>query len=172
MIAASLRTTISLSAVRKIGAELHQLLPLLLAQRRRPARDDGSDLAFYSVYGLQRFVPAALQLAGHEAIGGIDGVVLPTGMRGLVARLLKGQFELPLCGRCLARLGRDRLDGRINAKRLQDAQHFFADCSVNAQAADRDASRRAMVHAGAVAAIAAKLAAVRHMHLAAAMTTA
>jgi hypothetical protein len=34
------------------SAELHQLLPLLLAQRRRPARNDGSDLAFYSVHGL------------------------------------------------------------------------------------------------------------------------
>src|SRR6202022_2513704 len=78
----------------EIDAELHQLLPLLLAQRRRPARDDGSGLAFYFAYGLQRLVPAALQLAGHEAIGGIDCVVLPTGMRGLVARLLKGQLEL------------------------------------------------------------------------------
>src|ERR1700680_2907110 len=86
----------------EIGAKLHQPLPLRLTQRRRPARDDRSDLAFYSVYGLQRLVPAALQLAGHEAIGGIDGVVLPTGMRGLVARLLKGQFGLPLSGRCLA----------------------------------------------------------------------
>src|ERR1700693_2066593 len=72
----------------EIGAKLHQALPLLPAPRRRPARDDGSDLAFYCVYGLQRLVPAALQLAGHEAIGGIDGVILPTGMRGLVARLL------------------------------------------------------------------------------------
>ena len=31
----------------------------------------------------------APQLAGHSAIGGIDGVVLPTGIRGLVTRLLK-----------------------------------------------------------------------------------
>jgi len=53
----------------EIGAELHQPLLLLLAQRRRPPRDDGSDLAFNCVYGLQRLVPAALQLAGHEAIG-------------------------------------------------------------------------------------------------------
>ncbi len=76
----------------EIDAEPHQLLLLLLAQRRRPACDDGSDFAFYSVHGLQRVVPAALQLAGHQAIVGIDGVVLPTCMRGLVARLLKRQL--------------------------------------------------------------------------------
>ena len=32
-------------------------------------------------------------------------------MRGLVARLLQRQLQLPLCGRCLARLSLDRLDG-------------------------------------------------------------
>jgi len=39
---------------------------------------DIGDLIFYSVDGLQRLVPAALQLAVHQAIGRIDGVVLPT----------------------------------------------------------------------------------------------
>jgi hypothetical protein len=73
----------------EIEAKLHQLSPLLLALRRRPAREDVSDLAFYSVDGLQWLVPAALQLASHQAIGRIDGVVLPTGMSSLVARLLK-----------------------------------------------------------------------------------
>ena len=73
----------------EIDAKLHQPLPLLLAQRRRPAREYVSDLAFYFVDGLQCLVPAALQLASHQAIGRIDGVVLPTGMRDLVARLLK-----------------------------------------------------------------------------------
>ena len=41
-------------------------------------------------------------------------------MRGLVPRLLKRQVKLPLCGRCLARLGLDRIDGSINAKRFQE----------------------------------------------------
>ena len=50
-------------------------------------RDDSSDLAFYYVHGLQCLVPAAPKLAGHQAIRGIDSVVLPTGMRGLVTRL-------------------------------------------------------------------------------------
>src|SRR6195256_3288905 len=92
-------------------------------------------------------------------MGGIDGVVLPTGIRGLVTRLLKRQLKLPLCGRCLASLSLDRLDGGINAERLQDSQHLCADGSVDAQAADRDAARRAVVRAGAIAAVAAQLAA-------------
>ena len=73
----------------EVRAEPHQLLPLPFAQWWRPGGDDGSDFAFYSVHGLQCIVPAALQLSGHQAIGGIDGIVLPSGMRGLVPRLLK-----------------------------------------------------------------------------------
>jgi hypothetical protein len=49
----------------EISAELHQLLSLPFAPWWRLGRDDGSDLAFYSVHGLQCVVPAALQLAGH-----------------------------------------------------------------------------------------------------------
>jgi len=116
----------------EIGAKLHQLLPLPFPQRRRLGRHNGSDLAFYSVHGLQCLVPAALQLAGHQAIGGIDRIVLPPGMRGLIARLLKRKLKLPLCGRCLARLGLDRPDGGINAERLEDAQHLSANGSVDA----------------------------------------
>ena len=85
---------------------------------------------------------------------------------------MKRQLKLPLCGRCLASLSLDRLDGGINAERLQDSQHLCADGSVDAQAADRDAARRAVVRAGAIAAVAAELAAVGHMQLAAGMTSA
>jgi hypothetical protein len=84
------------------------------------------------VHGLQCLVPAALQFAGHQAIGGIDRIVLPTGMRGLEARLLKRQLKLPLRGRCRARLGLDRSDGGIRAKRLQDTQYLRANGSVDA----------------------------------------
>src|ERR1700757_4949004 len=66
----------------EIGTELHQLLTLSLAQRR----------------GLPRLVPAPLKLTGHQTIGGIDGIVLSTGMSGLVPRLLQRQLELSLCG--------------------------------------------------------------------------
>ena len=82
----------------EIGAELHQVLPLLLAQGRRLPRLERGDLALDPVHDLQRLVPAALQLAGHQAIGGIDSIILPTGMRRREARLLQRQLELPLGG--------------------------------------------------------------------------
>src|SRR3982074_975826 len=85
---------------------------------------------------------------------------------------MKGQIKVPFFGRCLASLSLDRVAGATNAERLQDSQHLCADGSVDAQAADRDAARRAVVRAGAIAAVAAELAAVGHMQLAAAMTTA
>jgi hypothetical protein len=111
--APSLRTTISLSAVRRIllrvaavaagcdqassrsAPSLPQLLPLPLTQRRWFPCHDCRDLAFNTLRRQKRFVPAALQLAGHEAIGWIDGIVLLTCMAGLVTRLLQRQLELP-----------------------------------------------------------------------------
>jgi len=77
--------------------------------------------------GQQRVVPAALQLAGHEAIARIDRVVLAARVRSLISYLLKRQLELPLCGRYLVRLGLDRLGGGVNAERLEDAQHLCGD---------------------------------------------
>src|ERR1700739_1821954 len=82
----------------EIGTELHQLLPLPLTQRRWFPCHDCRDLAFNTLHRQKRLVPAALQLAGHEAIGWIDGIVLLTCMAGLVTRLLQPQLELPLCG--------------------------------------------------------------------------
>jgi hypothetical protein len=50
------------------------------------------------MHSLQRLVPAPLKLTGHQTIGGIDGIVLSTGMGGLVPRLLQRQLELSLRG--------------------------------------------------------------------------
>ena len=86
------------SADDQIGTELHQLLTLSLAQRRWLPRHDCGDLAFNAMHSLQRLVPAPLKLTGHQTIGGIDGIVLSTGMGGLVPRLLQRQLELSLRG--------------------------------------------------------------------------
>ena len=72
----------------EVGAELHQLLALHLAQGQRLPRLDGGDVALDPVHDLQRLVPAPLELASHQTIGGIDSIVLPARMRGLEARLL------------------------------------------------------------------------------------
>jgi hypothetical protein len=82
----------------EIGAELQQMPPLLLAQGRRLPRLKCGDLAFDPVRHLQRLVPTALQLASDQTIGGIDSIILPTGMRCREARLLQRHIELPLGG--------------------------------------------------------------------------
>src|SRR6266851_2574062 len=124
-----------------------------------------------NVHGLQCLVPAPLELAGHQTIGGIDSIVLPARMRGLEARPLQRQLQLPLGGRRLARLGIERLDRRIDAKRLQNPQHLRADGIIGAQAAERDAAHGAVVHESTLAMIAPRLAAVGYIHLAAAVAT-
>ena len=82
----------------EVGAKLHQLLPLHLAQGRRLPRLKCGDLTFDPVHHLQRLVPTALQLASDQTIGGIDSIILPTGMRRREARLLQRHIELPLGG--------------------------------------------------------------------------
>ena len=62
----------------EIGAELHQMPPLPLTQWRGLLGLECGDLPFDPVHDLQRLVPASLQLAGYEAIGGIDRVILST----------------------------------------------------------------------------------------------
>ena len=57
-------------------------------------------------------------------------------MRRREVRLLKRQIELPLCGRDLARLSCERFHCGIDAERLQYPQHFRADGSIRAQAAE------------------------------------
>ena len=63
----------------------------------------------------------------------------------------------------------DRFECGLDAERLQDAQDLVADRRIDAQAADRNATRGAVVRARAVAIVAADLAAVVDMQLAAAV---
>src|SRR5271166_7145425 len=92
-------------------------------------------------------------------------------MRGFVARLLQRQLQLALgCGR-RARLRLDRFERSLDAERLQDAQDLVADRRIDAQAADRNAARGAVVRTRTVAIVPAQLPAIVHMELAAAVAT-
>src|SRR5215467_226867 len=76
-------------------------------------------------------------------------------------------------GRCrLTRLGLNRLDGGVDAERLDDAQNLGADGGVDLNAPDRDAPFRAVVRASAVARVAPDIAAVVHVQLAPAVAAA
>jgi hypothetical protein len=79
-----------------IGAKRYEAPPLRLAKWRRTARDQGRDVALDLDDRLQGLVPSALQLAGDEPVGWIDGIVLASGMGGLIARLLQRELQLPL----------------------------------------------------------------------------
>ena len=57
-------------------------------------------------------------------------------MRRREVRLLKRQIELPLCGRGLACLSRERLHCSIDAERLQYPQHFRADGIIGTRATE------------------------------------
>jgi len=109
----SLRTTISLRAARGILLRVSVVaagcdqassrsVPISIKCRRSRSPNGAGFLAssvaiFDPVHDLQRLVPASLQLAGYEAISGIDRVILSTRVSSLVARLLKRKCQLPLC---------------------------------------------------------------------------
>src|SRR5215813_9901269 len=82
----------------KIGTELLQLPPLFLSQRGRLLRLDLGNLDLEPTHDLQLLIPAALELASHQTIGGINSIVLPSGIRRREVCLLQRQFELSLCG--------------------------------------------------------------------------
>ena len=90
-------------------------------------------------------------------------------MGRLITRLGQRQLKLLLDRRRFACLRVQNLDCRVHSKWREDAQDLGADRRVRGAIAERDAARRAVVHAGAIAIIAAELAAVVHLQLAAAM---
>lgn len=110
--------------------------PPSVAQGRRLLPVQLGNLTLEPMHDLQRLIPAALQLAGHQTIGGIDSIILPASMRRREVRLLKRQIELPLWGRNLARLSRERFHRGIDAERLQHPQHFRADGNIGTEAAE------------------------------------
>src|SRR5712671_4954986 len=95
----SLRTMISSRQAREIGAERHQLLFLLLIERRRSQRRAGRHLPLDPLYVFKRDVPTSLELVGDQPVRWINGIVLPSSASCLVASLLQGQLVLSL-GRC------------------------------------------------------------------------
>src|ERR1700730_12747374 len=82
----------------EIGAKPQKAPPLLPAEGPRLLRLKCGELDFDPVPHLQRLVPPALQLASDQTIGGIDSIILPTGMRRREARLLQPHIALPLGG--------------------------------------------------------------------------
>jgi hypothetical protein len=73
---------------REIGAERHQLLFLLLIERRRSQRRAGRHLPLDPLHVFERDVPASLELVGDQPVRWINGIVLPSSVSCLVTSLL------------------------------------------------------------------------------------
>src|SRR5271154_3392474 len=90
-------------------------------------------------------------------------------MGGPEMRLLQRQLQLPPRGRRFAPLSLQHPERGIDAEWLQDPENLGANGMISAQTTERDAPPHAMVHASALAVIAARLAAITHIQLAAAL---
>src|SRR5215472_11434371 len=82
----------------EIDTEPHQLPPLSLSQRGRLFRLQLGNLALETMYDLQCLIPAALELASHQSVGGINSIILPPGIR-----------RRELCGRAVRKYPAERI---------------------------------------------------------------
>src|SRR5271163_1374413 len=90
-------------------------------------------------------------------------------MGGPEMRLLQRQLQLPPRGRRFAPLSLQHPERGIDAEWFQDPENLGANGMISAQTTERNAPPHAMVHASALAVIAARLATIAHVQLAAAM---
>jgi hypothetical protein len=102
----------------------------------------------------ERAVPARLEFAGHQPVGGIDCTLLTEGAVGGVARCL--QITAKSLAYLIPPLPNFVLSGRRggDGAGANHAEERFLDCVINAQATEGDAARLSMVHPAAVAAVA------------------
>lgn len=92
-------------------------------------------------------------------------------MGSLVTCLSECQLELPPSRRHFSGLSFERPDRSVHAEWPQDMQKLRSDSLIRCEASEGDAPLGAMVHDGALAVVAARLAAVAHVQFSAAMAT-
>jgi hypothetical protein len=114
----------------------------------------GSDLAFDFRHTRERLVPARLQFAGHQPIGRVGSIVLPKGAIGCIAR----RFEIAL--ECFAHLIPPLVGlflggyGCRNSTWADHGEKRFLNGVIDPQTTKGDATRLAIVHPAAAAAVA------------------
>src|SRR5258708_20055978 len=102
----------------------------------------------------ERPVPARFKLARHQPVRGVSGIVLPEGSVGGIARRFEVATEsiahlIPPFPGFLGGSG-----CRSDSARTDDVKQCFLDCIIDAQSAEANAVRAAIVHPDAAAAIA------------------
>src|SRR4051812_45742050 len=112
------------------------------------------DLGFYLAHARERRVPPRLQLARHQPVGRVGGIVLAEGAVGGIAR----RFEI--AAKRLAHLVASLYGLLLRRRRCGDgagtdhAQQGLLDRVVGAQSAEGDAARFALVQPAPAAAVA------------------
>src|SRR4029077_10372677 len=112
------------------------------------------DLAFDLRRVSERPVPARFKLTRHQPVRGIGGIVLPESPVGGIARRFEVATEsiAHLIAPFPGSLGRSGCSG--DSARTDDAKQCFLDGIIDAQSAEGDAVRAAIVHPGAATAVA------------------
>src|SRR5258706_15899970 len=102
----------------------------------------------------ERPVPARFKLARHQPVRGVSGIVLPEGPVGGIARRFEVATEsiAHLIPPFPGFLGGSGCSG--DSARTDDAKQCFLDCIIDAQSAEGDAVRAAIIHPGTAAAVA------------------
>src|SRR3954447_13171069 len=99
----------------------------------------------------ERSVPARFKLTRHQPVRWVSGIVLPESPVGGIARRFQIATEsiahliTPVPG---------SLGSSGDSARTDDAKQCVLDCIIDAQSAEGDAVRAAIVHPGAAAAVA------------------
>ena len=102
-------------------------------------------------------IPSALKFSGHNAVLGIDGIVLPDRTRGLVARLFERELDMTplLAAHCMLRL--DGAERCLDPERLQSLDDLDANRAVDPQRSEGDASIADMIEMAATTVVAANV---------------
>ena len=118
-----------------VGAEPQQRLPLTLAYTAGKRSAERIEFVLKASLLLQAFVPTPLELARDQPVVGIDGVILPSSVRSLEARLLERQLDLSALLGVLSSSRLESRQGRFDAERPDALDDLGGDCGVDAKTA-------------------------------------
>src|SRR5271169_1326676 len=137
-----------------VGAEPEQRLAFAWAYAIRGHYAEGIELVLEPSLLFQALVPTPLQFSGNQSVVGIDGVILPSGVRRFETRLLDRQFDLPALLGVFAPARPQSRQRRLDAQRLNTLDHLRGNRTVDTKTAEGDAALHAVVDQGSSAVIA------------------
>src|SRR5271163_4690488 len=122
-----------------VGAEPEQRLAFAWAYAIRGHYAEGIELVLEPSLLFQALVPTPLQFSGNQSVVGIDGVILPSGVRRFETRLLDRQFNLPALLGVFAPARPQSRQRRLDAQRLNTLDHLRGNRTVDTKTAEGDA---------------------------------